>query len=777
GARIIAAPSSYSPAQSPWTSVATENVPPSQPQAQDASQQLLSPLKQLNAKQPELQQQQLKAAEALGAAAEGEPAPLRCNKKGVASFWTVEEVDLSKDLEDWKQLTDNERHFVSYVLAFFAASDGIVNENLARCFYGFQIMIENIHSEMYSLLIDSYRDLLFNAIETLPPVRQKPDWALNWISHKRATFGERVVAFAGLRDEGLHTDFACLMFRHLQRPPSSQRIEEIIRDAVRIEQSFLTEALAGVLMIGMNCASMCRYIEFTLLTELNCPKAFNSENPFDFMENISLEGKTTNNFFEESGWASNAKAGVMSRVTMGQNDRESSSDSSSSDAPPATPTPLCIICDLSCSRCGSVLPAATCAVNTSVSMWPIYSSSRRRSKSCCVPTQKTHKSHKKSQGAAVSAGRAALMRPRQDAESLRRLALDIQQQLQEVNHKIRFGTATTSTRFRSRVTGQLSGVLEQCVCASGTSRTSPATSRRWPRRRLQATWRSCFAWCQSMHESLGDLRADFERSERLLRDQSDNEELQLRLLGQLERLVGICAGRSEEGDWSKRRCVLKLDYDVTWLAVCSDTRGFVGDRSGRVVRIDFQRETAERGSASALHPDIILFRQRTIYWCFLWTAHRSCGATATSTGRMTSVPFTATRQLLFILLSVTQVTVTDLSGRVGFGDIWGIGGNAASVFVSSGNKIAAVQQSDLADGDGHQRCLSFLMPIWANLGDSRQLHSVNSVVTQCERWLQTTGPAVDSGTAGESGSGDDRFRGPWGLAVVTGGRAKQLVVC
>ncbi|PAA85806.1 hypothetical protein BOX15_Mlig028001g2, partial [Macrostomum lignano] len=363
-------------------SVATENVPPSQPpQAQDASQQLLSPLKQLNAKQPELQQQQLKAAEASEPLLKENPhrfviMPIQYHdiwqmyKKAVASFWTVEEVDLSKDLEDWKQLTDNERHFVSYVLAFFAASDGIVNENLverfaqevqipeARCFYGFQIMIENIHSEMYSLLIDSYvrdpaqRDLLFNAIETLPPVRQKADWALNWISHKRATFGERVVAFAAVegiffsgsfaavfwlkkrglmpgltfsnelisRDEGLHTDFACLMFRHLQRPPSSQRIEEIIRDAVRIEQSFLTEALP-VSLIGMNCASMCRYIEFVadrLLTELNCPKAFNSENPFDFMENISLEGKT--NFFEKRV-GEYQKAGVMSRV-MGQNDRE-----------------------------------------------------------------------------------------------------------------------------------------------------------------------------------------------------------------------------------------------------------------------------------------------------------------------------------------------------------------------------------------------------------------------------------------------------------------------
>lgn len=362
-------------------SAATENVPP--PQADD-SQKLLSPMKRLatsGSPAKPLQPQQQQPQQFVEPLLAENPhrfviMPIQHHdiwqmyKKAVASFWTVEEVDLSKDLEDWKRLTDNERHFVSYVLAFFAASDGIVNENLverfaqevqipeARCFYGFQIMMENIHSEMYSLLIDSYvrepaqRDLLFNAIETLPPVRQKADWALNWISHRRATFGERVVAFAAVegiffsgsfaaifwlkkrglmpgltfsnelisRDEGLHTDFACLMFRHLQRPPSRQRIEEIIRDAVAIEQSFLTEALP-VSLIGMNCASMCRYIEFVadrLLTELDCPKAFNSENPFDFMENISLEGKT--NFFEKRV-GEYQKAGVMSRV-LGENNRE-----------------------------------------------------------------------------------------------------------------------------------------------------------------------------------------------------------------------------------------------------------------------------------------------------------------------------------------------------------------------------------------------------------------------------------------------------------------------
>ncbi|CAG0897268.1 unnamed protein product [Darwinula stevensoni] len=277
-------------------------------------------------------------------------------KKAEASFWTAEEVDLSKDMNDWEKLKPQEQHFISHVLAFFAASDGIVNENLverfsqevqvteARCFYGFQIAMENVHSEMYSLLIDTYvkdpqeRHKLFNAIETMPCVKRKADWAFDWINHETATYGERVVAFAAIegiffsgsfasifwlkkrglmpgltfsnelisRDEGLHCDFACLMFKHLVHKPTEERIRYIIADAVAIEQEFLTEALP-VAMIGMNCSLMRTYIEFVadrLLLELGCSKAsgylclmYNSENPFDFMEHISLEGKT--NFFEK----------------------------------------------------------------------------------------------------------------------------------------------------------------------------------------------------------------------------------------------------------------------------------------------------------------------------------------------------------------------------------------------------------------------------------------------------------------------------------------------
>ena len=270
-------------------------------------------------------------------------------KKAEASFWTVEEVDLSKDPSDWEKLTDDERYFISHVLAFFAASDGIVNENLverfsqevqiteARCFYGFQIAMENVHSEMYSILIDSYirdpeeRDYLFNAVETMPAVKRKADWALAWISSKSANFGERIIAFAAVegiffsgsfasifwlkkrglmpgltfsnelisRDEGLHCDFACLMFKHLVQRPSKERIIEIISEAVKIEQQFLTEALP-VKLIGMNCKLMSEYIEFVadrLLMELGVEKIYKTSNPFSFMELISLEGKT--NFFEK----------------------------------------------------------------------------------------------------------------------------------------------------------------------------------------------------------------------------------------------------------------------------------------------------------------------------------------------------------------------------------------------------------------------------------------------------------------------------------------------
>uniref|UniRef100_A0A3Q2XNM6 Ribonucleoside-diphosphate reductase subunit M2 n=1 Tax=Hippocampus comes TaxID=109280 RepID=A0A3Q2XNM6_HIPCM len=276
----------------------------------------------------------------------------RMYKKAEASFWTAEEVDLSKDTQHWEVLKEDEKFFISHVLAFFAASDGIVNENLverftqevqvteARCFYGFQIAMENIHSEMYSLLIDTYikdpkerslREYLFNAIETMPCVKKKADWALNWIGNKNATYGERVVAFAAVegiffsgsfaaifwlkkrglmpgltfsnelisRDEGLHCDFACLMFKHLVNKPSADTVTSIIRNAVEIEQEFLTQALP-VKLIGMNCELMKRYIEFVadrLMMELGFSKLFGVENPFDFMENISLEGKT--NFFEK----------------------------------------------------------------------------------------------------------------------------------------------------------------------------------------------------------------------------------------------------------------------------------------------------------------------------------------------------------------------------------------------------------------------------------------------------------------------------------------------
>ncbi|XP_060133663.1 ribonucleoside-diphosphate reductase subunit M2 B [Zootoca vivipara] len=270
-------------------------------------------------------------------------------KQAQASFWTAEEVDLSKDLPHWNKLKNEEKYFISHILAFFAASDGIVNENLverfsqevqipeARCFYGFQILIENVHSEMYSLLIDTYikdpekRDFLFNAIETMPCVKRKADWALRWIRDREATFGERVVAFAAVegiffsgsfaaifwlkkrglmpgltfsnelisRDEGLHCNFACLMFQYLVNKPSEERVREIVVNAVEIEQEFLTEALP-VGLIGMNCTLMKQYIEFVadrLLLELGFSKVFQAENPFDFMENISLEGKT--NFFEK----------------------------------------------------------------------------------------------------------------------------------------------------------------------------------------------------------------------------------------------------------------------------------------------------------------------------------------------------------------------------------------------------------------------------------------------------------------------------------------------
>lgn len=270
-------------------------------------------------------------------------------KKAEASFWTAEEMDLLKDMHDWNgRLNDNERRFISHVLAFFAASDGIVNENLverfstevqvaeARCFYGFQIMMENIHSETYSLLIDTYikdpaeRERLFDAIENIPCVKRKADWALRWISDKRSTFAERLVAFAAVegiffsgsfaaifwlkkrglmpgltfsnelisRDEGMHTDFACLLFSHLRRRPHPDTVERVITEAVKIEQEFLTDALP-VRLIGMNAELMCQYIEFVadrLLVSFGNEKVYKATNPFDFMDMISLQGKA--NFFE-----------------------------------------------------------------------------------------------------------------------------------------------------------------------------------------------------------------------------------------------------------------------------------------------------------------------------------------------------------------------------------------------------------------------------------------------------------------------------------------------
>lgn len=280
-------------------------------------------------------------------------------KKAEASFWTAEEIDLGQDLKDWNNLNDGERHFITHVLAFFAASDGIVNENLAenfvsevqyteaKFFYGFQIAIENIHSETYSLLIDTYvkdpaeKDKLFHAVETIPCVKKKADWALRWIDN--GSFAERLIAFAAVegiffsgsfcsifwlkkrglmpgltfsnelisRDEGLHCDFACLLYNdHLINKLSIETLQTIIKDAVEIEKEFVTDAIP-VKLIGMNAELMCQYIEFVadrLLVELGSPKVYNVTNPFDFMDMISLQGKT--NFFEKRV-AEYQKAGVM----------------------------------------------------------------------------------------------------------------------------------------------------------------------------------------------------------------------------------------------------------------------------------------------------------------------------------------------------------------------------------------------------------------------------------------------------------------------------------
>ncbi len=283
-------------------------------------------------------------------------------KKAQASFWTAEEIDLEADIHDWEnKLNNDERHFIKHVLAFFAASDGIVNENLAenflsevqypeaKFFYGFQVAIENIHSETYSLLIDTYikdkveKHRLFHAIDTIDCVRKKAEWALKWIDS--GSFAQRLVAFAAVegiffsgsfcsifwlkkrglmpgltfsnelisRDEGLHCDFACLLYmKHLINRLPKEEVQAIITEAVTIEKEFVTDALP-VKLIGMNADLMSQYIEFVadrLLVELGNSKVYNVSNPFDFMEMISLQGKT--NFFEKRV-GEYQKAGVMSK--------------------------------------------------------------------------------------------------------------------------------------------------------------------------------------------------------------------------------------------------------------------------------------------------------------------------------------------------------------------------------------------------------------------------------------------------------------------------------
>ncbi|KAI8010344.1 Ribonucleoside-diphosphate reductase small chain A [Camellia lanceoleosa] len=286
-------------------------------------------------------------------------------KKAEASFWTAEEVDLSQDVQQWDSLSDSEKHFISHVLAFFAASDGIVLENLAgrflndvkipeaRAFYGFQIAMENIHSEMYSLLLETYirdsreKHRLFNAVENIPCVAQKAKWALDWIQSS-SSFAERIVAFAcvegiffsgsfcaifwlkkrgllpGLtfsnelisRDEGLHCDFACLLYSLLHKQLQWQKVDHIVHEAVEIETQFVCEALPCAL-IGMNSMLMSQYIKFVadrLLVSLGCKRKYNVENPFDWMEFISLQGKA--NFFERRV-GDYQKASVMSNLQDG----------------------------------------------------------------------------------------------------------------------------------------------------------------------------------------------------------------------------------------------------------------------------------------------------------------------------------------------------------------------------------------------------------------------------------------------------------------------------
>lgn len=281
-------------------------------------------------------------------------------KKAEASFWTAEEIDLAGDMVHWEtKLNDNERFFIKRVLAFFAASDGIVAENLAlrfmdevkapeaRCFYGFQIMMENIHNETYSLLIDTYikdpqeKSMLFQGMERIPCIQKKAKWALRWMDQSEAEFAERLVGFAAVegiffsasfcaifwlkkrglmpgltfsnelisRDEGLHCDFACLLYSKLRNKLDPARVQQIIREAVETEEEFVRDALPFSL-IGINSGLMCTYVRFIadrLLHELGVDKIYDAENPFDWMEMISLEGKT--NFFEKRV-AEYAKANV-----------------------------------------------------------------------------------------------------------------------------------------------------------------------------------------------------------------------------------------------------------------------------------------------------------------------------------------------------------------------------------------------------------------------------------------------------------------------------------
>ena len=288
-------------------------------------------------------------------------------KQHSAVTWFAEEVDLSKDMTHWEKLSDGERHFIKHIIAFFAGSDGIVMENLAvrfmrevqwpeaKLFYALQNFIEGVHSEVYSLLIDTYitdyeeKTKLFQAIKTIPCVQKKADWALAWIDNKDASFATRLVGFAAVegiffsgafcaifwlkqrglmpgltvsnefiaRDEGLHTDFACLLYSKLVNKLSKKEVHKIIRDAVKIEKQFITKSLPCEL-IGMNAKMMCQYIEFVadrLLIQLGYPKAYSATNPFSFMETISLENK--DNFFEK-------KVSTYGKAAVGKDKKEMS---------------------------------------------------------------------------------------------------------------------------------------------------------------------------------------------------------------------------------------------------------------------------------------------------------------------------------------------------------------------------------------------------------------------------------------------------------------------